>query len=245
MVEVHLSACQRCGTESEHLKSIINLLDANGSRPSVDRPDEFWNTFAFRVAERIRRAEENPRLAVSVGTFIRKAFVLHRRPLYGFAAGLATLAVFLMGLLIVRQIPQPKPDELAEQPVIEQQVPVELVSDRLHQYFRKSKVLLIGIANMKTDESDPIDLSTERKVSRELIHEARYLQNYPLDTRSIRLMGDLEKILIELANTKEQEGLPGVEILRGGIHQENLLFKIRMAESLYDTSQFVQANDKY
>ena len=55
-----------------------------------------------------------------------------------------------------------------------------------------------------------------------------------------KLIGDLEKILIELANIKEESGLPNVEIVRGGIHQENLLFKIRMAEAMYDTTRFMK-----
>jgi len=88
-----------------------------------------------------------------------------------------------------------------------------------------------------------VDLSSERKVSRDLIEEARYLQSQPLDRRSERLIGDMEKILIELANMKEQNELPNVEMIRGGIHQENLLFKIRMAESLYDTTAAIQGSN--
>ena len=57
-------------------------------------------------------------------------------------------------------------------------------------------------------------------------------------------MNDLEKILIELANIEEHRDLPNVEIVRGGIRQENLLFKIRMAEAMYDSSEFTYANEQ-
>jgi hypothetical protein len=96
-------------------------------------------------------------------------------------------------------------------------------------------MLFVGLTNMKLHDDENIDLSAERKVSRQLIHEARYLKTQPIDERSAQLIGDLEKILIELANMKEENDISNVEIIRGGIHQENLLFKIRMAESLYDS----------
>jgi hypothetical protein len=66
------------------------------------------------------------------------------------------------------------------------------------------------------------------------VHEARYLRNQPLDARSAELVGDLEKIMIELANLEEEHDLPNVELIRTGIRRENLLFKIRMAENLLE-----------
>ena len=52
-----------------------------------------------------------------------------------------------------------------------------------------------------------------------------------MEARSARLIGDLEKILIELANIEEDQDIPNVEMIRSGIRRENLLFKIRMTES--------------
>ena len=116
---------------------------------------------------------------------------------------------------------------------------------RMGDYFRKSKVLLVGITHMKTEDDQPIDLSKESKMSQELLEDARYLKNQPLDIRSAKLIDDLQKILIELANIKEQNGLPNVEIIRGGIHRQNLLFKIRMAEALCDSTRFIPVRDIY
>jgi hypothetical protein len=118
-----------------------------------------------------------------------------------------------------------------------------LPNERVSQYFRKSKTLLVGLANLRTDQDEPFDFSTERRVSRDLILEARYLKQQPIDPRSRELMNDLERILIELKNTEENNDLPNIEIIRGGIHQENLLFKIRMAEAMYDSTRFLTARD--
>jgi hypothetical protein len=176
---------------------------------------------------------------------IESTLLLHRRALIRLSGGLAAIIVLMAGVLLLRQAPQPDRHQLVEQPATDQQVPADITAERLHNYFSKSKVLLVGISNMKTNETEPLDLSAERSASRDLIREARYLRGGPIDGRSARLMGDLEKILIELANAKEENGGPSVEILRGGIRQENLLFKIRMAESMFDTTQVLQTENRY
>lgn len=118
---------------------------------------------------------------------------------------------------------------------------VRYADNRMSQYLRKSKVLLIGIANLKTNEGQPVDLSVEQRASRELVREARYLKQRPLDPRVDELVDAMSRILIELANITKDKQIPNMEIVRGGIHQENLLFKIRMAETVYDSAHIVYA----
>jgi hypothetical protein len=120
-------------------------------------------------------------------------------------------------------------------------VRVEYARNRMSQYLRKSKMLLIGITNLDPAEGQPLDLSVERRASRELVREARYLKQRPLDPRVDELVDAMSRIMIELANTAGDEEIPNMEIVRSGIHQENLLFKIRMAEAVYDSAQFVYA----
>jgi len=55
----------------------------------------------------------------------------------------------------------------------------------------------------------------------------------------------MERILIELANLEEEADLPNVELIQSGIHRENLLFKIRMANPVYDTTRILYARDSY
>ena len=244
-VEQHLVSCPHCSNELKDLESAVNLLRAHTRQPSDTRPPGFWNAFAFRVEDRIREGGARRGTSGTIGSLAGRILLLHRRLLVAFASGLAAIVVFTIAFLMSRHSSQQTQERISEQHPLDQQAPAELVSDRLHTYFSKSKVLLVGLSNMKTGEDQEIDLSGERKLSRELIYEARYLHGQPIDTRSARLIGDLEKILVELANTKEQNGLPDVDVIRGGIHQENLLFKIRMAESMYDTTQFLQANNRY
>ncbi len=109
---------------------------------------------------------------------------------------------------------------------------------KMGDYLRRSKALLVGLSNMKTADDEPVDLSVERNASRELVRDARLLKQQPLDPRSSRLINDVDKILIEVANMRPTADKPDVDFIRGGIHQENLLFKIRMAEHFYRTARF-------
>jgi hypothetical protein len=86
-----------------------------------------------------------------------------------------------------------------------------------------------------------VDLSVEQRASRELVREARYLKQRPLEPRVDELVDAMSRILIELANISKDKQIPNMEIVRSGIHQENLLFKIRMAETVFDSARVVYA----
>jgi len=247
-VSLHLEECDRCRGELEELQSVISLTGRAGKSPSDERGEEFWRTFPFAIEEKLAQPPAR-RFADSFRDFMRPLFVYRRRSAGFLAAGLALGVV--VGL-VVTQKPVTSPGENVaasvstdtKSAIQPDETPV-LEVDRMQRYFRKSKMLLVGLENMKTSADPQIDFAVERQASRELLQEARHLKYQPLDSRSAKLIGDLERILIELATIKEETGLPNVEILRGGIQQENLLFKIRMAEAIYDTAKFMKSNYKY
>ena len=57
-------------------------------------------------------------------------------------------------------------------------------------------------------------------------------------------MDDMERILIELSNVEGHNDPSDMSIIRSGIHHENLLFKVRMAEARYDSSNVLHASDR-
>jgi hypothetical protein len=255
-VETHLSSCKECTDEFKALNETLSLFPAPTRMPSEERTEEFWHSFASSIIAKAtarKRITKNP--FAEVVDWIEEILLL--RPRYAYAVG-ASITVALASLAFWTFI-TPTQRELSDDrqhgkplghvsqlatygETIDEQsgIPVQ----RVNQYFRKSKTLLVGLANMKMNNAEPLDFSTERRVSRDLVREARYLKRQPLDVRSRHLMNDLERILIELENIEEQNDLSNVEIIRGGIHQENLLFKIRMAEAMYDSAQFMYASER-
>lgn len=241
MVERHLASCGRCSAQLEEVESALQTLGRLDADASSGRSQEFWDSFALRVEQRIQSKQARKRFTVSPLEYLESFFVFHR-PLAASLGGALVLAFLAMGIWNLSIDRERKTMQMSSVQVPSQS---DSVREEMSRYFRKSKVLLVGLTNMKLPEDQQVDLSVERRASRELVQQARYLRNQPIDARSARLIEDMERILIELANMKEENNMPNVEIVRSGIHQENLLFKIRMAESLYDTARFVRLREDF
>jgi hypothetical protein len=227
-VEAHVSGCPSCRGDLRMLREAVGLLPRKETLPSAERDGEFWSSFASGVEERILAGKKS-RTSFLDGAAERISSFIHYNT-RELLAGCGTLAAAAVAVLLLRGTPPPEPGPPV-QSYAQRGVSLEPAAGQLHNYLDKSRVLLVGVSNLRTDGSAPIDLSVERRQSRQLVHEARDLKKQTLDARSARLVGDLEKILIELANSDERHDAPNVEIVRSGIRHNNLLFKIRMTES--------------
>lgn len=232
-VRAHLSTCPSCAADLETIFGAMAVLPRPVTPPGEERDAAFWIAFANGIEAKIR---STPPARHSFPARLRDVAIAFVSANSGtLLVGAGTLAVAAAAILLLWQEPPSTANRLQDadsfsaRPVT--RPPVENASLRMNDYLKKSRVLLVGITNMKTD-GETVDLSPERKQSRELIHEAQYLRRQPLDARSAKLIGDLDRILIELANIEESRDLPNVELIRTGIRKENLLFKIRMTENL-------------
>ncbi|MGH2568015.1 MAG: zf-HC2 domain-containing protein [Bacteroidota bacterium] len=238
-VREHLATCERCSKTATEIQELVNVATLPSTKPSDERPEQFWNSFALHVIDRVRREEQRKHVRkISLGDYLQSVFVHQRRTAVALGVGLAIVSL----ILLTWQLRVPL--ETAEQRamVAEPEGQTAIVHARLGQYLRKSQTLMVGLMNMKSENNGGLDLSTERAVSRELIHEARYLTEQDIDERAKQLVNDLKRILIELSNIEGRYDLPDVEILRAGIEQENLLFKLRMGEQLYAPAPTEQRN---
>lgn len=237
-IEEHLRTCSSCAADLQRLTEALGLLKIPLTLPSDELPAEYWARFASTVDQKIDRSrKEVPALSFleSMGSF------LLLRPARTAATMGALVLATIAFLLFPRQIPE-RDTASSEEPKV-QGLTLEAKDARMSDYLRRSKVLLVGLANMKTDDEGPVDLSAERAASRKLVLEARYLKQQPLDSRSSKLINDMDKIMIEVANMRDNVDKPDVDFIRGGIHQENLLFKIRMAENYYRTAGYSGERD--
>ncbi len=239
-VQEHLDACTPCKHELQQLDRTLQLLSPAPSDPAAVRDNAFWDELAREVEKQVawtsrpgvvRRMVENVR-----------AFMM-LRPTYAYAAG-ASL-VLLVALFFMRQPVQEDRAMVDDVSFPEHAIVRESPAERMSEYFRKSRTLLVGIANMRPGYMAARDISEEQEFSRALIQEARALKQQGLDPRAARLVNDLEKIFIELTNIEPSRHMRDVELVRSGIVQENLLFKLRMAEAALDTTMLQFANDGY
>jgi hypothetical protein len=235
-VEGHLAECAACREECEELREALQLLPSGEEQPSSSLPQMFWEETLAAVNQKISPKLQGPTLWQKASDWLTMAVVPHRRLVLGLASlGIVTVSAFVTWT-ILRQAPEHPEMTEAVQP--DQHGPLQ--ETRMGSYLRRSHMLLVGVANMPIAEGQPVDLSLERETSRNLVNEARALKQHPLDERSIRLISDLEKIQIELANMDARNDLPTMELVRSGIERENLLFKIRIEETINPQVRYVE-----
>lgn len=231
-IEEHLARCNECFGEYQVVKESLRLVPVPFGSPSSERSPEFWNQFAAAVDAKTRTAKK---AVVATNPVLEEllSWLVYRRPLVVAGAGVAfvvivSLFVWSSGVL------QPSVELYSD---VVKNGDVDPVGLELANYYRKSKILLVGISNIEPESGQRIDLTVEKVAARQLVHQARSLDSKALDERSRALVKALERILIELANMEQQADIPDVEIVRTGIRNNNMLFKIRMAESDYGVAQ--------
>lgn len=232
-VEEHLRRCAGCRNLLADISAVAEVLHPEPVRPSEHLPDSYWQRFPAEVARRLAGEAGDARRRSSPSGDLWAILWGNRR--WAFAAGGTAVAVGLMMFLL-------RPGEVRQtaSPATTPTIPVAHTDDPVGQLFRRSRVLLVGIDNMETPAGHTLDLSVEHETSRDLVRETRTLKPETLDPHSAIVVRDLERILIELANAGERPGSPNVELIRSGMRQENILFRLRMAEAVRDSVRMMQ-----
>lgn len=228
-VASHLQNCPLCAGEYRQLIGHPAMHPPRSGAPHEQRSDAFWQLFPDAVLEKLP-GHRHPRLLERLRGYIGESII---GPWRLTAIGAAVAACVLLALMLtgrqtpVIETPQPRSSDTDRQ---------AMADERIRQFLRKSKILLVGVANSTPPGDEGFDLSFERRKSRELLAEGRSLREHQLDGMSARLIDDTERILLKLANSGTRNGMRDFEVVRDGIARENLLFRVRMAESAYDTS---------
>jgi hypothetical protein len=230
-VEQHLQLCSACRDIYQDMQKALAALPAD-SDPAGTLPSAFWQELLNEVTSQLPAKTHQPFIPGWLSDWFEFMTVPRHQVVIGTVSLVILLAAVVGSWLVVRRDRIPDQVAVVLPPV--KAAPVPTVNTRMKQYLRRSKALLVGINNMPIAEGDPVDLSVERNTSRELLQEARYLKDQTIDEKSAALISDLEKIQIALANNNDRQEFPRLQLIRGGIREENLLFKIRIAETVYE-----------
>jgi len=246
-VRLHLISCTTCSQELDEILGVSRMLDTIANDASAERSPEYWREYIDEVERKIRVAQAEDRLPLPeiryspVREFFEELFGSPAR--YAVAFG-AACVILIGGVFAWRWIADNRvardTETALNQRALNEQARQDSIGEFMKQYVHESKMVLVGFSNMKPVDGSTYDLSVEREKSRELVLQARFLEGQRLDPHSAKLVGDLQKILIELANMKDQGNAPNVEIVRSGVQEENLLFKIRMEEQSYQLAGLQQ-----
>ncbi len=245
-IEAHLAGCSKCRDELDAIRVPASLLDEHVQRPSAKRGDLYWQQFATKVERRIEIEREDETAPSIVRQFL-DALVVHRKPFgIGFASALMLMMIVfgVWSVWLRTPVPQQFASEQTSGTTITngsaniQKVSVE---SRAQDYLEQSKILLIGLMNtdMKNLSASKPMLQREREISRQLVSESAVLTsslNDPSQRRLKELISDLQLILVQIANLGTERDLPGVEIIKGGIDHNDIIFKINL-EQIHRTTK--------
>ncbi|MEW5875492.1 MAG: hypothetical protein AB1752_09950 [Candidatus Zixiibacteriota bacterium] len=208
-IRAHLSTCAHCRAELDSLERTLEAVSAF-EVPEVgkDYEESVWGQVRHHL-------DGTPIHPIQV-TPVRR---------WGWAVGIA--ASLLFAFMLGRYWPSVPVSERTSSPTDD--AVERVLAGELAAHFERTSILLTDVVN--TSGNGAVDLGFRRERANELAADSRLLRQ-TANRRGMRsvtlLLDELERVLIEVANSSPE--LPGdqYENLRESIEGQDLLFKVRV-----------------
>ena len=223
----HLQTCSTCQRECEDIKQTLGFMD---QRRRPDPPAISWEPFEARLKAAVRAQQ------ILETRRNRKIWLIQ---------SFAAVALLVLGIVLGKSVFQESPIGGLVTLVPDQPLTYTQQADA---YVERSKTLLIGLMNMDVEAGSgaSVDLSLQKKLSRELVSEAAMLrENYPEEAKDqlLELINDLEIILIQISHFEADGNLENLQVIREGVARSSLLLKIHL-EQLQPTLRLTKTLDR-
>lgn len=215
ILEAHLGDCPACSQKYEEIKKDLEWMAAlPGRRPEFDW-DRSWNVIRDRLKRNIWARE----LRIFQSLRILKTA--------------AVLGIFLLGIVIGRQLLLPPAADLSLQ-----SRRLKVTSRLIQQHLEETGLALLEYSNRKSLATDRQIFDLEKQRARFLLFQNRTLQSFleeSVDPSVSALLRDLEILLYEAANL-EVGTTANHAFIKTMIKDKDILFRIRQI-GLYQTSK--------
>jgi hypothetical protein len=216
-VDRHLTSCVTCRMEFERLKRALALVDADGFSPATAPGPAFEREVWARLEPHLSRRH----------SWFSRVFVT---PKWALASGFAVivLVAFLAGRFSNTVSPTSSAPAVATAEDVAERVLVLAVVDHLDQ----TQMVLLEVLNGASGAG--VDLSKEQSLARELVAANRLYRQSAVrtgDDRTSEVLDELERVLLEIANTPQGASEGDLEALRARIASRGVLFKVRVVHS--------------
>jgi len=228
----HRDACTGCATEYAQAVRAVYLA---GRRSRPDPGQAFWDGYWDRLQARLSREERREAPAAPAKDRVRSFPGFPRWLAMPAAAAVLLVAGILIGRFAVKPGPPAIPTPAGGPAQVVPAASGMDLAGRTSQYLDRSKRIILSIVNYRPASKDPygLNLPGQRAASRDLVQQAAGLKGDlgRAKERSLeRLVGDLEKILLQIANLESGGDLAAVDIIRAGAESTDILFEINLAE---------------
>lgn len=230
IVGEHIASCPECAREYEESGAITGLFAGRG-RPELS--DSFWERWDDRLERGLdvidrERSEAHPPMLSS----------RFRRNIRLFGTVTAAAALLLIGIAIGRYLPGSSGRDRTAG--VNPPAPVSAVTADAMRFLDRSKLVLLGmdVAESAADADFTPEYRRLREISRELLRESPALQVRLGNENQVRLaalLGELDIILIQIANIDERHESHDLELIRAGMERKDLLFRIGIETIVTDS----------
>jgi hypothetical protein len=217
---LHFRECAECRGAAESLAVTLKVCN----EWSVPEPDpelgrSVWAQIAPRLEDR------------GGGSLARHLWARHlwARPRYWFVAAPALIALLLVAFYAGRVSQQVQPPLMAGLSDAARQ---RILAISLADHLDRAEMLLTEISNDSV--SGASDISSARYRAQDMVDEGRLIRQSLAkqgETATLSLVDEVERFLLELANSPEHANAVELESIRRRIESGSLLFKVRIIES--------------
>jgi hypothetical protein len=228
----HLAACPACSGLLQEMKGTLETMAGD---PTPDPGPEFWDGYWDALVLRLGSETMDARPVASSSRPRTDGVRTWARWALGAAAAASFLIIgFFIGRNLDRLSPRgPLPASTAGPAAAPASAETPLLS-RTSRYLQRSKMLLLAVVNFDQAASDFYGLNPplQKRTSAELMREGAVLKKELRgeDPRLERLLSELEMIFLQIANLKAEGDLSEVELIRTGLEQNDILFRINLSE---------------
>jgi hypothetical protein len=211
-IESHLASCAACQLANQQLRRVMTMVD---SAVPVEAPTGFERTAWARLEPALEQKRRGwfmwmPQLALGggVAALVLVAFVAGRFT-GGDSAGVANAPVLAAG-----------------------DAPGRVLHAEVGDHLDRTQMMLIELANANTDHADVLAGEQGRAV--DLVAANRLIRQSAEQSGDIVIadvLDDLERVLLEIANSPADASSNDLTDLQSRITDEDLLFRVRVIAS--------------
>lgn len=220
----HLAGCRECRAAYDAFRQTLAIMDKRSRpEPSAEFLSNFWERLEPRIVEEAAH-ETEPERERKKPRF-RPAF------LPAWAMGAAAVILLAVGIYLGRFffVPGSQPTTaMANRTEV-----ADTTARKVDDYLDRSRVLLLGFVNAPAGQTSSSVLPEQQQVARRLLQEGTVLKaslKNPDQAQLKRLIGDLEVVLVQLANYSIDNGVAVIELVRQGVDKKSILLKINLEE---------------
>lgn len=240
-IEEHLKVCAECRANLQSLNRLLETVDhAIVPDRAASYADEVWRQLVPELA-RSRRTERSG--------FLTRLLNL-QFPRWAIASGFAVLLLcaFLAGRFFPSRIPETKVVSVhsatSRAEPISEQARQRILFREIGDHLERTQLALIELINSKTNEV--VDITEEQELARQLVEVNRLYRKNALrmgEKGVAVVLDDLERTLIEIANSPSQLSAAEVDDLQQRFEEEDLLFKVKVVGELVRAKEMETARN--